>query len=470
MGGESGSVNRRHFLAAIGTYAIIPPVTAFGQEKAKQEKDTPESPAEPLGTPIRRVLPSGLRLIVVERPEASLTALTVAVRVGSGDEDPSRAGILHLIEHMVFKGSETKQPGDFDRVAESLGGEIGARTLRDATFFELTVPVAGWKQALATLAELTLHPAFRAGDLELEKKVVQSEIVLDSLDPFRAGLSAATAVLFAKGEPYSTPLFGLAERVRGYTTDDLTAVHVACYRPARMTLCVVGPVGAREVWNEAARLFEGPKLSPLARTLRLAALNPQKRPENGLRAAPDPQATRRGLSTVILTWPTPPAADVVSVAGLTVLAELLAHGESGRLAAPLIRQQETALRVSTELIPQRCTGLFVVQATGLSAKAAGLEQAVLDQLRRVLEDGFSDAEVVSARSAVAGRIVTERASVDGLARRLSFHDALDAPGLEEEIEKRLPEVRPEGLQNLLRTLLHPSNRATALLGPTGGAA
>lgn len=458
-------MNRRHFLATIGTYAIIPPVVAFGQEKEKQE-----TPPEPPGTPIRRVLPSGLRLIVVERPDASLTALTVAVRVGSGDEEPNRAGLLHLIEHLVFKGTESKQPGDFDRVAEGLGGEIGARTLRDATLFELTVPVGGWKQALGTLADLTLHPAFRPEDLEAEKKVVRSEMALDQLDPFRAGLALIGPVLYAPGEPYASPLFGEASKVSGYTPDDLRAVHLPCYRPARMTVCVVGPVGAREVWAEAARLFEGPKTPPVARPLRLAALPPQRRPEKGLRAPTDPYAAHRTLSSVVMAWPTPPAADVVSVAGLMVLAELLARGESGRLAAPLIVQQEAALRVGVELVPQRCGGLFVLHATTAPAKAASLEQAILDQLRRVLEDGFSDAEVAAARGAAQGKIVTERASVEGLARRLSFHDALDAPGLEEEIEKRLPDVRPEGLQNLLRTLLHPSNRATALLGPTGGAA
>ena len=458
-------MNRRHFLATVGAYAIIPPPLASGQEKAP-----PPKPVEPPGTPLRRVLPSGLRLIVVERPEAALTALTLAVRVGSGDEDPARAGTLHLIEHLVFKGTLEKRPGDFDALVEGVGGELGARTLRDATLFEVAFPSRGWKTVLRALAEMTLHPAFRPEDLEAEKKVVYSEIALEQSDPLRAGITRLAATLFTKGEPYAHPLVGTEPQVAKLTSEDLRAVHTACYRPARMTLCVVGPVTAQEVWVEASRLFEGPKAEPVVRPYRLTLQTPIKRNENGLRAPADPYGSHRELVTLVLGWATLPAADLTSACGLLLLAELFAQGENGRLAGPLVRQQEAALRVSAELIVQRCAGLFVIAVTGTARQAARLEEATLDQLRRVLEDGFSDAEVAAARAAVLGRIVTERASVEGLARRLVFHDALDAPGLEEEIEKRLPEIQGETLQTLMRVLLYPGNRAVAILGPGGSQA
>lgn len=448
-------MNRRHFLAAVGAYAIIPPPSAPHQEKERP------------GTPIRRVLPSGLRLIVVERPEATLTALSLAVRVGSGDEEPARAGTLHLIEHLVFKGTRNMPPGAFDAQIEGAGGELGARTLRDATLFEVTLPAVGWKTALRTLAEMTLNPAFRSEDLEAEKKVVRSEIALEQLDPLRAGMTSIAATLFTRGEPYAHPLVGTDAQLSKRTTEELQAVHTACYRPARMTLCVVGPVVAQEVWVEAAQLFEGPKVTPVVRPLRLALQTPIKRNEEGLRAPADPTAKQRALVTLVLGWATPPAADLLSISGLTLLAELLAQGEKGRLAAPLVRQQEVALRVSAELVVQRCAGLFILSATATKKQAASLEEATLAQLRRVLEDGFSDAEVAAARAAVLGKLATERASVEGLARRLIFHDALDVPGLEDEIEKRLPEIQGEALQTLLRTLLYPGNRATAVLGLEG---
>ena len=130
-----------------------------------------------------------------------------------------------------------------------------------------------------------------------------------------------------------------------------------------------------------------------------------------------------------------------------------------------MRKQGVALRVRAELTPQRCGGLFTIAVTGLPKDARRLETALLDELRRIFEDGFSSEELEAGRRAVRGRAVTESASVDGLAHRLTVHDALDAPGLEEELEKQLPLVRGEALQALLRTVLHPNLRTVAILGP-----
>lgn len=453
-------VNRRHFLTAIGAYASIPPALVGAQEKSKKE-----ALPEPPGTPHRRVLPSGLRLIVVERPEAALVGISLVVRAGSGDEDLSRSGTLHCIEHLVFKGSTTKTPGAFDQLAETLGGEISARTLRDATFFESTIPPQSWRPMLAALAELTLRPAFRPEDLEAEKQVIAAEMVLELADPIRAGLAAATRALLLPGDPYGAPLFGDRAVVQALDTEALQAVHAACYRPARMTLCVVGPMSTTDVVVAATELFAGPRMAPVARPLRQALLVPSSRDGQGHRASADLAASTRRLSSVVLTWSTPPAADATTAVNLAVLAELLAQGDGGRLAGALIRKQGIALQVRAEWIPQRCGGLFYIAATSLPRNARKLEQAVLDELQRILEDGFSLAEVEAGRRAVLGKIVTEKASVDGLARRLALYDALDTPGLEEELEKQLPQVRGEVLQGLLRTTLHRNLRAVATLGP-----
>ena len=453
-------VNRRHFLTAIGAYTIIPPFVATAQDKAKAEK-TVVLP----GTPLRRVLPSGLRLIVVERPDAALVGVSLAVRVGSGDEERSRSGTLHFIEHLVFKGSEGKLPGAVDLETENLGGEVAARTLRDATFFEATVALENWQALLTALADLTLRPAFRTADIEAEKKVVQAEMALERVDPLRTGIAAATNVLYLPGEPYGTPLFGEWPIVSRLTAEDLTAVHIACYRPARMTLCVVGPVVAAEVEAVATRLFAGPKAAPVVRPLRQVLLVPPTRDGLGRRAAEESDAALRGVTTLVCVWSVPPAADVSSSSALAVLAETLARGDEGRLGVALVRKQGVALRVRAELTPQRCGGLFTIAVTGLPKDARRLEMALLDELRRIFEDGFSAEELEAGRRAVRGRVVTESASVDGLAHRLTVHDALDAPGLEEELEKQIPLVRGEALQALLRTVLHPNLRTVAILGP-----
>jgi predicted Zn-dependent peptidase len=166
-----------------------------------------------------------------------------------------------------------------------------------------------------------------------------------------------------------------------------------------------------------------------------------------------------------LAWSTPPVADLNASASLAVLAEILVQGDAGRLGTALLGKQRVGLRVRAEWVPQRCGGLFYIAVTGLARDAGRLETAVLDELQRVFEDGFRAAELEAGRRAVLGKIVTEKASVDGLARRLTLYDALDTPGLEDELEKQVPQVRGEMLQGLLRTTLHRNLRAVALLGP-----
>lgn len=453
-------MNRRHFLTAIGAYAIIPPFTTRAQDK-----NTAAKPAEVPGSPQRRVLPSGLRLIVVERPESSLVGISLAVRTGAGDEERGRSGTLHFIEHLVFKGSAEHKPGDFDRLAESLGSEVGARTLRDATFFEATVPQENWQRLLGGLAELVLQPAFRPEDIEHEKKVVLAEMALERADSFRSGVAALTQVLYSNGEPYAPPLFGDAAVVTRLTEDDLRAVHTACYRPDRMTLCVVGPVVTREVEAVVQRLFVGPPRPPVLRPLRQVLLRPTTRDGAGLRASADPVASERGVSTVLMGWSTPPSADSATGAALALLAEILGQEDQGRLAGALVRRQEIALRVRTEWVPQRCGGLFLIQAQSLPRNASRLESAVLDELRRILEDGFVAEELAAGLRSWQGRRLTDRSSVEGWAHWLASFDAQDSPGLEDELEKQLPQVKGETLQALLRTTLHPNQRAVALLGP-----
>ncbi|MBB6050380.1 M16 family metallopeptidase [Armatimonas rosea] len=430
-----------------------------------QDKTKAEKPVDPPGTPQRRVLPSGLRLIVVERPEAALVGISLAIRTGSGDEDRTRSGTLHFIEHLVFKGTEEQKPGTFDQLVENLGSEVGARTLRDATFFEATVPLEGWQRLLEALGALTLRPAFRPADIESEKKVVEAEMALELADPFRSGTAAVTQALYAPGDPYGPPLFGEWPQVSKLTEDDLRAVHTACYRPDRMTLCVVGPVVAREVEALARQVFTGPERPPVARPLRQALVRPTSRDGVGLRAAADSVSGSRGTSTVVLGWSCPPAADVTTGAALALLAEILAQDDQGRLAGALVHRQELALKVRVEWVPQRCGGLFLIQATGLPRNAARLETAVLDELRRILEDGFVPAELEAGRRAWLGKLATEKASVESAAHRLVSFDALDTPGLEEELEKQLGLVQGDQLQTLLRTTLHPNLRSVALLGP-----
>lgn len=444
------------------------------------------------GEVTRRTLPSGLRVIVAERPGTGLVALDMRVREGSGAETPATSGTAHFVEHLVFKGTDTRKPGDIDRAIELLGGELTAQTTRDATRYAVMLPVGdslgspGWQGALEVMADMLRHPAFRAADVAAEKPVILAEMAIVRTEPMRAG-SAALATsggLFAAGEPYRLPLMGTAENVRQMTPDALRAFWKRAYRPDDMTLAVTGDVRADDVFDAASRLFPA---DPAAPPDEPAAAPPT--PAGTADAAPavvrvpaDADGPRRDLVTVLLGFRAP-AATETDDAVLSALLPLLADGsggagggESGRLAEALVQRQKLALSVSADLVDQRQGGMVVLAATGRRADAARLEAALRGALRKLPEDGFTAADAAAGVSAVLAARAGEAASLDRLAARLALADVLGVPPEEADDPAHFAAhlraaVTPETLAAVARKYLNPDQGAITLVGvPAGGAA
>lgn len=434
-------------LIALAALIIQPPAPA------------PKKPEKPASF-VRQTLRSGLRLIVAERPNARLCTLDLRVRVGVGDEIERTNGMAHAVEHMVFKGSADRKPGQIDNAIEALGGELSARTTRDATQFTTTVPAAGWQNALTELSELTTKAVFRAEDWEAERPVIESERALLSTDPVRTGIGALSGAIWEKGEPYGLPLLGTPDRLRGYTADDLRLFWRKHYVPSHMTLVIAGPVKADEVARAVETRFAAEPEAPMARELRRAV------PREGvLILTATGGIVEAPTNTLILGWPTPPAADAHSQAVLLLLAELLSPmPDSGRLSGPLVRARPLARSITAEIQLQRAGGMFVLTAVAPKKGFEVVEEELRSQLQRISEDGFSDDEVVVAQAAVRARLLAEEGSVETLAARLALFDSLDAPESADAIVQRLTAVTATELTRAVRLFLKEEGRTRVLVG------
>jgi zinc protease len=420
----------------------------------------PAKKPEKNGSIVRQTLRSGLRLIVAERPGARLCTLDLRVRVGVGDEIERTSGMAHAVEHLVFKGSADRQPGQIDSAMETLGGELSARTTRDSTQFTATVPGPAWRGALTELSELTLKAAFRSEDWTAERPVIEGERALLAADPVRTGLASLAGALWSAGEPYGLPLLGTTARLRGYSADDLRLFWKAHYTPAKMTLAIAGPVKAEEVARAVEELFVAEPEPPQERELRRAV------PREGARAlAATGGIVDAATRTLLLGWPTPPTADAHSQAVLLLLAELLAPApDAGRLAGPLVRARPVARSISIDVQFQRAGGLFVLTASASRKAALTLEEELRQQLKRISEDGFSEEEVTLAKAAVRARLLAEGGSVETLAARLALFDSLDAPEAADAMVQRLSTVTPMELTRALKLFLKDEARTSVLVG------
>jgi predicted Zn-dependent peptidase len=194
-----------------------------------------------------------------------------------------------------------------------------------------------------------------------------------------------------------------------------------------MTLVIVGDVSRDAAVDAARAAFGGAAAatSPPEPPAVAAAPPAEDRPRNGVaRAAP--VVLDRRLVTTVIGFPAPSVRMAEDAVAMDVLLRILAGGGRGRLADRLVRQDQIALAVGADYLTQRAPGLFLLTAIGRpDADPKRLEDALLAEVRRLVEDGVSHDEVEDAKSATAGQILFDEETFAGQASQLAFYDAID---------------------------------------------
>ena len=189
----------------------------------------------------KTTLPNGIRLVTEWIPHVRSIAVGVWVDTGSRHEPADRGGISHFIEHLVFKGTESRSAEDIARAVDSVGGQMDAFTTKEHTCFYVTVLDEHLPLAADLLADILLHPRFDAGDIEREKGVVLQEfgMVEDTPDDVIHDLFAERVW---PQHPLGRPILGDRKIVQGFERDTLLDYFRTEYCPERITIAAAGHV------------------------------------------------------------------------------------------------------------------------------------------------------------------------------------------------------------------------------------
>lgn len=231
-------------------------------------------------------LKNGLTVYVLKDDRFPLVSTRLYVRAGSAYEQPKEAGISHLLEHMVFKGTDKRPKGSVAKDVESAGGYLNAATSFDYTVYLTDMPSAHWALGMDVVKDMAFHSTLDAAELASEKEVVISELQRGKDSPdslIFESLQGATL----KGTPYARPIIGFADTIRAVTPEDMRAYIAKYYQPQNMLLVVVGNVDADAVLAEAQKLFGN-----LTNTADLIPVRPL-----------DPQALVHGATVDVQTGP-----------------------------------------------------------------------------------------------------------------------------------------------------------------------
>lgn len=363
---------------------------------------------------VRARLHNGLDLLVAPRATAPVVALQCWVAVGSADERPGEEGLAHIHEHMAFKGTARRSPGELAHRVEARGGEVNAWTSFDHTVFHLVLPSRWIDDGLDLLADALTASTFDSNELARELEVVQEEIRRTEDSPARR-LSRALFANAFQVHPYGRAVIGTARSVRAFTREQLVAFHRAHYGPERMMLVVTGDVDEARVAARAEELFG--QLDP-------GALPRQPRPAEPPRAGVGTvlaEPVRESLLGIAfrgtrLAEPMTPALDVLAV--------LLGQGDASRLQLELRRERQLASEVWAYAYTPAEPGLFVAGASLPDANLTDCARALGAQLARLAREPVAERELATAKAILEADAVHQIETAQGLARRLGYHAAV----------------------------------------------
>ncbi len=404
-----------------------------------------------------RTLASGMKVIVEPSHAAKVVAAQVWVGVGSADETAEEAGLAHVHEHMLFKGTSRRAVGEIAADVEAAGGDINAYTSFDQTVYHVTIASAEVETALDILADAVLHSAFDASELSRELEVVLEELRRGKDSPSRVASELLFSEVF-RVHPYGRPIIGFVETVEKFDRSQILEFYRKWYRPENMMLVVAGDVDPERIFDLASRLFP-------ASASRAAPERP--RPPEPLQSEPRFASARMDIQEahIGVGWPGPALADEDTPA-VDVLSVLLGTGESSRLYKKVRRERELVTDCYAYAYTPKEPGML-----GLGAQVQG--QPVKPALEAMLREAFAlrdapptRAEVEKAKTIVLAEAVYGIQTVQGRARRLGFFE-LVAGGVQFDARYReaVARVEPEDVLRVARRWLRPEATSVAVVFP-----
>jgi predicted Zn-dependent peptidase len=205
---------------------------------------------------VREVLGNGIRLLTESMPHVRSVSVGVWLARGSRHEPETWGGMAHFVEHMLFKGTETRSAEDIAQEIDSIGGQLDAFTSKEYAGYYIKVLDEHVSRALDVLSDVVQHPAFDPGDIEREKKVIVEEIkmVEDTPDDLVHELFTQS---FWEGHPLGRPILGTRDTVEALTESALRDYFGRVYTANNFVVSAVGNLEHAHVRDLLDKTFAG---------------------------------------------------------------------------------------------------------------------------------------------------------------------------------------------------------------------
>ncbi len=407
----------------------------------------------------RRTLDNGLVVVAERRGLGPVVFAGIVYRVGSRDEQPGFTGMSHLLEHMMFKGTEKYAKGEISAIVERNGGELNAFTSEDVTMYYEVFARDRWTLALDLEAERMAKLRIDAVELEAERQVVLEERVM-YLDVPQVELGEELMAGTFRESPYRWPIIGWEGDIRAITREDLLAHYARYYSPGNAALIIVGDVDPEEAFARAEEKFGAlPAAGPGERRI-------PREPE--LRAATRIVLRRPVSLPHLQILVRAPEIRTRDAEALYLAANLLSGSRTARLDMALLetglagdvhvhyhaKSDPSAFGVSVELQPH--------------SKLEEVERVVWEELERLAVEDPDDDEMERALNLVEASQVFSMQSPSNRGFALGWHEACGDVHYADSIVERMRTVGKDEVRRIAASVFARDKSGTGWIVPSNG--
>jgi len=388
-----------------------------------------------LNSPTLHQLPNGLTIVAEQMPVEAVN-LSLWVDVGSANEPDEINGMAHFLEHMVFKGTQSIESGEFERRIEERGAVTNAATSQDYTHYYITTAPKDFSSLAPLQIDVVLNSLIPDDAFSREKLVVLEEIRRSDDNPRRRTFAQAMQTAFNR-LPYRRPVLGEFEIISQLQAQQMRDFHSFWYQPKSITAVAVGNLPVDELIKIVADGFAETQGEASA------SLGVSKRAESSGEEDSSPKLFKRKEATtpssivnhqpiantfteepafteivrhelkddslqqarLVMVWRVPGLSNLQETYALDVLAAILGSGRTSRLVRELREEKGLVSSISVSNMTQRLQGTFYISATLPVENIAQVETEVAHHIYTIQNEPVEEWEIARIRTQVANRFI-----------------------------------------------------------------
>src|SRR6184192_1052058 len=414
----------------------------------------------PPSTAHKWLLPNGLTIIVQEDHTAPVASVQAWCATGSIYEDQHLgAGLSHILEHMLFKGTKTRSTSEIAQKIQDVGGYINAYTSFDRTVFWIDVPKDGALTALDILADAMMNSTLPGQEYVKEQEVIRREFAMGMDDPGRM----VTHLLFATAyqrHPYRLPVIGLADIYNQLTHEQVREYYKARYVPNNLTFVVVGDVCSAEIREKVEEFFKDRPAKSLP-----PIYIPAEPPQLGRREVHQEFTTE--LTHFAMAWHVPEIAHP-DVPALDLLSVILGEGHSSRLYRKVREESGLAFSISAFSYTPGDPGILGVDAILDPKNRSAAQSLILQIIEDIRRDGVSAEELAKGKKIALSQELASLRTMHGQATDLGTNWFLTRNlNFGREYLEKVQKITLDDIKRVAIQYLREENLTVVSLNPKG---